>query len=116
MKKWLSPFVLIFISATVRAQQVYEVNQEYKADVKIFRVDQEYKADLLVYVVDREYKAIDNVGLWYFTDFEYKSDFTIYYVNQEYKADLKIFFVDQEYKSTWRNNRKKIELQMILDE
>ncbi len=51
--------ICLFLSP-LKAQKIYSVDQEYKADIKVYVVDQEYKADLLVYKVDQSYKAKGN--------------------------------------------------------
>lgn len=99
--------IIIFTALSTQAQNVYSVDAEYKANVKVFVVDAEYKADLLVYKVDAEYKAAGNGGKWFFTDAEYKAKKNVFFVDAEYKSDLKIYFVDAEYKASWKNSAKK---------
>ena len=59
--------------ASVKAQLIYSVDADYKADIKVYVVDAAYKADLLVYKVDAAYMAGDNNGRWFFTDAAYKA-------------------------------------------
>ena len=66
MKKLLLVTAVVTAMASAKAQKVYSVDAEYKADVKVYVVDADYKADLLVYKVDADYKAGDNDGKWFF--------------------------------------------------
>ena len=101
----LGTFFILTI-ATTKAQKIYSVDKDYKADIKVFVVSSDYKADLLVYKVSSDYKAGDNDGKWFFTKAHYKADKKIYFVEVAYKADLKIYFVASAYKAGWKNKSK----------
>ena len=73
MKKIVVISLFLFAAGIVKAQKIFSVDAEYKANVKVFVVDAEYKADLLVYKVSAEYKAGSNDGKWFFVDAEYKA-------------------------------------------
>ena len=90
-------------SLSLKAQKIFTVDANYKADIKVFVVDAEYKADLVVFKEKADYQAKGNEGLWFFVDAAYKADKKIYFVDAEYKSELKIFFCDAEYKAKWRN-------------
>ena len=62
MKNLLTLLVLFLASNGVNAQQVYSVDYESQADVKVFVVDYESQADLLVYKVKYSSQAGDNDG------------------------------------------------------
>jgi hypothetical protein len=44
--------LIILSSASLKAQKVFEVNADWKANVKVYLVDANWKADLLVFKVD----------------------------------------------------------------
>ena len=81
MKLFILVAFFILTIPTSKAQKIYSVDKDYKADVKVFVVSSDYKADLLVYKVSSDYKAGNNDGKWFFT-------------SAAYKADKKIFFVE----------------------
>ena len=83
MKKLILITTLLIASASVKAQLIYSVDADYKADVKVYVVDAAYKADLLVYKVDAAYMAEDNNGRWFFTDAAHKAKKKIYFVDVE---------------------------------
>ena len=107
MKNLLLLVVLFTSISILKAQKVYSVNADYKADVKVYVVSADYKADLLVYKVSADYKAKGNEGLWFFTDADYKASKKIYFVDADYKADLNIFFVESDYKAGWKDKAKQ---------
>ena len=104
--KYLILIIFFFVTPLIKAQKVFSVNKDYKADIKVFVVSSDYKADLLVYKVSSDYKAVENNGKWFFTDADYKADKKIYFVNSAYKSDLKIYFVEYAYKAGWKNKSK----------
>ncbi len=115
MKQLVFITLLLFTSARIKAQKVFSVDSDYKADVKVFVVDSDYKADLLVYKVDADYKAGDNDGKWFFTDADYKAKKKIFFVDADYKAELKIFFVDSDYKAGLKEVSKKHLMYLRID-
>ena len=102
----LGTFFILTI-ATTKAQKIYSVDKDYKADIKVFVVSSDYKADLLVYKVSSDYKAGDNDGKWFFVDSQYKAEKKIFFVDSQYQADLKIYFVSSQYKAGWEESSKK---------
>jgi hypothetical protein len=112
MRKIIPILTLILSTTTLKAQRVFEVDGDFKADFLIFVADRDYKADLLVHKVDRDYKARGDKGLWFFTNGDFKADFTVFFVDRDYKADLIIYYVDRDYKAGWRNEDKRLELDL----
>lgn len=82
-------------------QQVYSVNYQSEADVKVFVVDYESECDL------NASNARGNEGHWYFEDYASQADKKIYFVKYASDADLKIFFVDYRSQAGWRNKSKQ---------
>lgn len=107
MKNLFTLLLLFFASNGVNAQQVYSVDYESQADVKVFVVQYESQADLKVYKVKYSSQAGDNDGKWFFTDYESQAKKTVYFVKYESQADLKIFFVEYESQAGWKNSSKK---------
>ena len=66
MKLFILVAFFILTIPTSKAQKIYSVDKDYKADVKVFVVNSDYKADLLVYKVSSDYKAGNNDGKWFF--------------------------------------------------
>lgn len=107
MKNLLTLLLLFLASNGVNAQQVYSVDYESQADVKVFVVNYESQADLLVYKVKYSSQAGDNDGKWFFVDYESQAKKSIFFVKYESQADLKIFFVEYESQAGWKNSSKK---------
>ncbi|MCX6166140.1 MAG: DUF6150 family protein, partial [Ignavibacteriae bacterium] len=66
MKKAILPFVFIlvfFVSAN--AQNIYPVEKESQADLKLFVVNNERQADLCVYDVNNEGLTDRDNGKWH---------------------------------------------------
>ena len=96
--KYLFAFVsLTLISNFYKAQKIYTVDYESRADIKVYVVDYESRADLLVYKEDYESSAKGNDGKWFFVKYESRAD-KIYFVDYESRADLKyiLLIIDQE--------------------
>ncbi len=110
MKKVLSAaaflFLLGFSASGLKAQKVYKVDYESRADVKVFVVDYESRADLCVYKVDYESRANGNDGKWFFVDYESRADKSIFFVDYESRADVKIYYVDYESRAGWKSKSK----------
>jgi len=107
MARFLFIFSLLIGSTLASAQKMYSCNQAYEADLKVFVVNQKYEADLCVYRAAQKYEAVDNKGLWFFTDYLNQSDKTLFFVDYANQADLKIFFVDYQNQAGWLNNSKE---------
>jgi capsular polysaccharide biosynthesis protein len=65
---------MVFVVTPAVAGDIYVVDYEYQADVKVYVVDYEYQADLNVFYVDYEYQAAGKDELWYVVDYEYQAD------------------------------------------
>jgi len=106
LKKVIFLTLILLSCATLKAQIVYSVDADWKADVKVYSVDADWKADLLVFSVDADWKADENDGRWFFTDADWKAKKKVYFVDADWKADLKIYFVDADWKAKWTNDSK----------
>lgn len=106
MKTIFFLIALLFISANVRAGNIYEVKYDYQADVKVKVVDYDYQADLLVYITDYDYQATGKDQYWFFTKYDYQADTKVYFVDYDYQADVKIFYVKYDYQAKWNNSNK----------
>jgi len=107
MKKILFLLLITFLSFQLKAQKIYSVNYESRADIKLFVVEYESRADLLVFNEKYESRAKGNEGLWFFVEHESQADKSIYFVDYESQSDLKIFFVKYESRAGWKNLSKK---------
>lgn len=104
----ISIFVLLlFLSQSVYSQKIFQVDAEYKADVKVFIVDSKLEADLLVYKAISKLSIEGNAGVWYFAKKAYMADKKVYFVSSEYQADLTIYYVKHKYQAGWRNEEKE---------
>ena len=91
--------LFIFLSTTsIFATNVYVVDYEYQADLKVFVVEHKYQAELLIYKTEYKYQA-DKFNLWYFVEHEYQADLKIFFTEYSYQADLKVYFVDHKYQA-----------------
>ena len=57
MKLFILVAFFILTIPTSKAQKIYSVDKDYKADVKVFVVNSDYKAELKIYFVESAYKA-----------------------------------------------------------
>ena len=73
----------------------------------VFSVDYENQADLKVFVVKYENQSIGNDGKWFFTEYANQAKKKIYFVKYENQSDLKIYFVDYSNQAGWLKNKKK---------
>jgi hypothetical protein len=107
MARFLFIFSLLIGSTLASAQKMYSCNQAYEADLKVFVVNQKYEADLCVYRAAQKYEAVDNKGLWFFTEHKYEADKKIFFANQKYEAKLLIYFVKNKYEAGWQKKEKQ---------
>ena len=95
-----------FIALSSKAQKVFSVEYESRADVKVLVVDYESRADLLVYKEKYESGAEGNEGNWFFVEYESRADKKVFFVEYESRADVKIYFVEYESRAGWKNMEK----------
>jgi len=84
------------------AGNIYEVDYESQADVKVAIVDYESQADLCVWVAEYESQARDHDEIWYYVKYESQADAKVFRVRYESQADVKVFFVKYESQAGWR--------------
>jgi len=106
LKKIILLSFMLLSYSTLKAQKVFTVDADWKADVKVYVVDTEWKADLLVFKVDANWKAGKNDGKWFFTNADWKAEKKVYFVDADWKADLKIYFVYSDWKAKWVDKSK----------
>jgi hypothetical protein len=59
-----------------------------------------------VFKCNSKYDAVENKGLWFFTESKYDAKKKIFFVDSKYDADIIIFFSDSKYDAGWKNNAK----------
>lgn len=107
MKKTLLLFAFILaIVVSANAQNIYPVDKESQADVKLFVVNNERIADICVYDVNSVNQNERDNGKWHFVCCENDAQKKVYFVENEKQADIKVYFVNTENQAGWKNNSK----------
>ena len=71
MKHLLKLFLILIISGNIYAQNIFSVEYENQADLKVFVVKHENQSDLKVFKVKYKNQSVGNDGKWFFTEYAY---------------------------------------------